>query len=612
MPTVTIPDSHLSARVSISITQDAAGNKSTLRVDGLELRNEWGEIGSAYVTGTISINGIRAAQLTLSNVAGCGVVFVKGSWCAVGLGAGAGLSPVTLTHGADGVCPPVSVSVSLRARNGAGTQDYGSAVGSGSLTVPTIPRVSEISASGVELGQAMEITLTRASEGFQDTLSWQCGEASGIIAEKTGETALSWTPPVSLAEANPQGTAVDVVLTVSTYSGETSVGSKSVTVSCPIPGSVVPTLEITVTDKTGCYDRYGSYVRTRSQARVQTTASGAYGSTVKSVSVSCGSLTASGEDAVFSLPDPGAVTVRVTVTDSRGRSAAAVETITVADYQNPSVSVTNLYRCGSDGTANPQGAFGKAVFTGSVTPLGGKNAAVYRLKKRIRGTETWTVSQISQGEAVFSAGVDDDWEVCISVSDDFTEVTGQVSVLPVAFSLLDFHRGSRSAGILQRASTPGAVDVGGDTVHHGHRIRDVGPPQDPDDAVTLRTLLDAVYPVGSVYLSTVETSPAIFLGGTWERIKDRFLLAAGDTYAPGEVGGEAEHTLTVDEIPSHQHGMKTTLDLSTAAGNRRNTVVGGGNAWSSNDTNQIQYTGGDQPHNNMPPYLAVYIWKRTA
>ena len=611
MPSIEIINSAwdgMSARVNYMVSQDIAGNYSTVTVTGLDVRSNQYR-GSCFVKGSIYLNGQEVCYLGLSSTEGHTVALSVGAWAPVNLVSGI---PLKIPHGSDGT-KTVSVSVSLRATPTSGSGSFtATCSGAASIDLPRIPRVSEISASGVELGQAMEITLTRASEGFRDTLSWQCGEASGIIAEKTGETALSWTPPVSLAEANPQGTAVEVVLTVSTYSGETSVGTGSVTVSCPIPGSVVPTLEITVTDKTGCYDRYGSYVRTRSQARVQTTASGAYGSTVKSVSVSCGSLTASGEDAVFSLPDPGAVTVRVTVTDSRGRSAAAVETITVADYQNPSVSVTNLYRCGSDGTANPQGAFGKAVFTGSVTPLGGKNAAVYRLKKRIRGTETWTVSQISQGEAVFSAGVDDDWEVCISVSDDFTEVTGQVSVLPVAFSLLDFHRGSRSVGILQRASTPGAVDVGGDTVHHGHRIRDVGPPQDPDDAVTLRTLLDAVYPVGSVYLSTVETSPAIFLGGTWERIKDRFLLAAGDTYAPGEVGGEAEHTLTVDEIPSHQHGMKTTLDLSTAAGNRRNTVVGGGNAWSSNDTNQIQYTGGDQPHNNMPPYLAVYMWKRTA
>ena len=66
-------------------------------------------------------------------------------------------------------------------------------------------------------------------------------------------------------------------------------------------------------------------------------------------------------------------------------------------------------------------------------------------------------------------------------------------------------------------------------------------------------LLDKLYPVGCIYQSAKATSPAELFGGTWEQIKDRFILAAGDTYAAGSTGGEATHTLTVNEMPRHNH-----------------------------------------------------------
>ena len=67
--------------------------------------------------------------------------------------------------------------------------------------------------------------------------------------------------------------------------------------------------------------------------------------------------------------------------------------------------------------------------------------------------------------------------------------------------------------------------------------------------------IDQVYPVGSIYMSTTNTNPSIIFGGTWEQIKDRFLLSAGDTYEAGSMGGEANHTLTINEMPSHSHEL---------------------------------------------------------
>ena len=71
----------------------------------------------------------------------------------------------------------------------------------------------------------------------------------------------------------------------------------------------------------------------------------------------------------------------------------------------------------------------------------------------------------------------------------------------------------------------------------------------------LNNLINLIYPIGSIYTSTRNVSPATFLGGTWTQIKDTFLLTAGDTYQAGTTGGEATHTLTAQEMPSHAHGL---------------------------------------------------------
>lgn len=71
--------------------------------------------------------------------------------------------------------------------------------------------------------------------------------------------------------------------------------------------------------------------------------------------------------------------------------------------------------------------------------------------------------------------------------------------------------------------------------------------------------LNTIYPVGSIYLSVLETSPSSLFGGTWERIEDVFLLACGNSYKAGQMGGESEHILELDEMPSHNHSLKTDL-----------------------------------------------------
>lgn len=131
-------------------------------------------------------------------------------------------------------------------------------------------------------------------------------------------------------------------------------------------------------------------------------------------------------------------------------------------------------------------------------------------------------------------------------------------------------------------------------------------------------VLNLIYPIGSIYMNVNDVDPSvIFENTTWEKLENRFLLGAGSDYNLGDTGGEATHTLTEEEMPRHKH---ETRDQDTDG------IFGRGfgasragikyTAYESNDNVgallETEYKGNSRPHNNMPPYLVVNMWKRIA
>lgn len=124
--------------------------------------------------------------------------------------------------------------------------------------------------------------------------------------------------------------------------------------------------------------------------------------------------------------------------------------------------------------------------------------------------------------------------------------------------------------------------------------------------------LEDVYPVGAIYMSAAATNPGTLFGfGTWEQIKDTFLLAAGESYEAGATGGEATHTLTADEMPKHSHSIFYPNVGGSAGAAIGYPTTGSKNTWWA-EASKVSETGGGEAHNNMPPYLVVYVWQRTA
>ena len=580
--------------------------KSTITISKVTLQSDFVYGGTFFFDGRIIVNGNTVFS---SSIAGSdGGVSVD---CDESLISNFYNGTVTVNHYA-----ATTISIQLKANTqgvpffyNAYSDGFSISPGSRSITLAAIPMASAISAGAVTLGSEMTVSLTKAAAGMTDTVTWQCGTQSGTIAENSTETAFTWTPPVSLASQAPNGTSVSITLTTATKNGDTAAGSSSVTVSCPIPQDVKPTVSVTVSDETGYLAAFGSYICNQSKARVVTQAAGIYGSTVTGISVACGTLTGSGENLLFALPNAGTVTVSVAVTDSRGRTAAAEAQIYVADYSPPVPVITALYRCDASGTAAPDGAWAKAELGCAVTSLGGQNTAACVLKYRVRGTESWTEKAVTvPGSTVFPADTGSDYQVSLCASDSFTTVTSGTSPLPAAFALLDFDRKDKALGIGQRAGTAGTLSVGLPVRMGGNRITDLGTPTANTDAATKGYSDIAAYPVGAIYISADSTSPASLFGGTWAMITNRFLLAAGDLYEGGTTGGEAAHTLTVNEVPSHSHEVNTGCGSPAAGGG---IVLRG---WSGDSYKRFSLfnTGGGAAHNNMPPYFAVYMWQRVA
>jgi hypothetical protein len=133
--------------------------------------------------------------------------------------------------------------------------------------------------------------------------------------------------------------------------------------------------------------------------------------------------------------------------------------------------------------------------------------------------------------------------------------------------------------------------------------------------------LETVYPVGAIYMSVNSTSPASLFGGTWEALKNRFLVGAGDTYAVNATGGATTHTHPLSanghaDITYFWTGSRNRLVMKTT--NYSFT----GNRYTENDVSYVDGNhsssiatplwGNTDSGSTLPPYLAVYIWKRTA
>lgn len=549
-----------------------------------------------------------------------------------------GTASKTVTHNDNGA-KTVAVSASF-----ATDVSLGTLTTSGNITLTTISRLSSLSVGNGTLGIAQTLTISEPTSSNNHKIKYTCGSIEGYILGSASATSTSnsvrWTPPVSLAAQNTKGTSVAATITLYTYNGNgVYVGSKSYSITLAIPASVKPTLTIDVSDPTGYKDTYGNYVQGKSKIKVIPTATIAQGASIVEYEYVIGGTQYKGDTVETSaISQSGSITVKVKATDTRGRYAEVEQIVTVLAYSAPSLEITRVERTDSSGVPRKDGAYLTAYFNASIISLSSLNKATLKVKTKKKtnaswGTEATIVSEVSDysvtgGNYTFAADTASSYDIMMTLSDSFNvpvQRTATGSSCTKVFSVFSEGKGFAVGKVAEKENT---FEVGWNAQFNNDvNINEVNfKPSDSfkehwaailngETPSGTNPLLDLIHPVGSIYWSTNITSPETLFGGTWEQIKDTFILAAGDSYSAGSTGGEANHTLTIDELPSHRHYLKYGNVyigyLNSNAAQSNNNALYKYNV-SREDALYGEDRGGNQPHNNMPPYLVAYCWKRTA
>ena len=328
-----------------------------------------------------------------------------------------------------------------------------------------------LSVSTVEMGKSVTINTPAVNSAYRHTLRYAFGGASGTIA--TGiASSVSWTPPVSLANQIPSATAGSGTIYCDTYFGSTLLGTKSVSITLTVPGSVVPsagTLSAALAEDTS---GTGLYVKGMGKAKLTLSgASGVYGSSITSYTITGGGWTATnGALTTGTLASAGNITFTATVTDSRGRKASTTRAINVIDYTKPGVAVCDVYRCDADGNRKKAGTYFAVEINASYSAITGNTLSITaRYKKQSESSYGTAANVTNNGKTVIGGGnigASTTYDVLVTVADKYNSLP-ILRTLSTKSVLQSFKR-SAGAAIGKVAELSNWLDVAWDTRIRGN------------------------------------------------------------------------------------------------------------------------------------------------
>lgn len=324
--------------------------------------------------------------------------------------------------------------------------------GSGSFTLDTIPRATTptLSASTFDMGTSITISTPRASTSFTHTLSYTFGNLSGSIGSGIG-TSTTWTVPLTLANAISNAISGVGSITCQTYNGSTLIGTKSVTFTASVPSTVIPTISaVSIKEAVdGIADKFSGFVQNRSMLNVTITATGAYGSTITKYETYIQSVSYLGSSFTSNLiTASGSIGVLTIITDSRGRTAQATNSVTILEYASPTISTFTAFRCDSEGNADDEGTRINVAVNFNISTVNNLNDKYYEILYKVKGATSWEGTLASGNvysrndsfvtSSLFS--VDNAYELTIRIWDYFISSENGINAtinIPTAFTLFD-------------------------------------------------------------------------------------------------------------------------------------------------------------------------------
>lgn len=498
---------------------------------------------------------------------------------------------LTIPHNSDG-----SKSFTISAVSGwiyGNGNYYGAAK---SFTLPTIPRASSVSCSTANIGSNATITINRASTSFTHTLTYVFGSLTGTIATKTSSTNISWTLPTTFYAQIPNAKSGAGTITCQTYNGSTLIGSKSTSFTATVSESASkPTLSPTVSDSntttTALTGNSSKFIKYYSNASVATRAQARNSATLKSQKITCGSKSLTSASGTINAVESGSFTF--SATDSRGYTTTQTINKTLIDY----IKLTCSMEAGAPTTAGVatlkisgnywDGSFGKVANTLTVQ---------YRYKAQGGSYGNWTNITATKSGNTYNA------TATISGLDYKTTYVFQARAVDKLATINTDEQARRTTPIF---------DWSKDDFNVNGTLK-----------VNNTNIFDLIYPVGSIYISVNSTNPEVLFGGTWEQIQGRFLLGMSSSYPVGSTGGSKDAVVVAHtHNPANEAGYYgfitnskkafTVGDMGSQSGSGRYYPYAPAEFDISRNTTTGS-TGVSGTDKNMPPYLAVAMWKRTA
>ena len=499
----------------------------------------------------------------------------------------------TVTHNADGTWSG-KIGASYRLNINYGGTYIGTISGDQTITLPTIPRASTVSATDANIGSVSSIYINAKSSAFSHGLLVTFGSLNFYL-DGNGNPSSSYvtfmqrTVPFRLPDSFyaqiPNAATGKVTLTLWTHTDKDHYFDPTTTTFTATAAAALcaPTVSAT------CQDTNDKTVALTGNAdalvRYASTASGSLSVAARN-SASIKRITVAGREVPlnatsYAINNVETNKVTVTATDSRGYSTTQTLEKTLVPYVQLTCNILRANR-----------------------PVPSSNEAQIEIAGQYFAGNFGAADNTLTMKYQNPSG---DWvEVTPIIDTAKNTYTASITVPDLDYRQA-FSIPVQAEDKLFTATNTAQIMAGVPSFYWTKEFFQLNVPL----RLNGENILSKVYPVGSIYMSLSSTDPKTLFGGTWERLKDRFLLAAGDSYSAGATGGEATHTLTKDEMPSHNH--YAAINGGTDSYGQNRTTIGSfaNKAQGYSDSSTIFATGGGNAHNNMPPYLAVYMWKRT-
>lgn len=568
-------------RADWSAAQNAAGNYSDVTVKHTLV------IGSAY-----SLN--IASRTNTCSVGGVSQGYTSGAINQKGGSVLLGTTVHRVSHDADGT-KTAKLSDTFNINATIDGKKVGSITASGSITLDRIARNATIVTAN-DFTDETDPTLT-----YSNPSSFECDvsiEFEGGSITRAG--AISWargsytmqltdSERTTLRNASKKSQTLKVAYVLKTTIDGTAYYSRAerkmnIVDAAPELGAV--SYEDTNAATVAVTGDKSRIVQNHSTLAVKVpTATAKKGATIASYAIAFGVVTktvkAAGAVSLGVVDVSYSQALTVTATDSRGFTASQSVQVTVDDYSAPT-AVIDLHRLNNFEPTTCITASARYSY------LNGNNVVTISAKfKKVSDSSYGTPIKLADSiQSTVTCDRDSAYDFVVTIADKL-ETTEYNLTLGKGIPAFFIDTKKSSVGVNCLPSQSDVLQMG--------------------DSAWLTA--QGAYPVGAIYLSVTEVDPSALFGGTWERIGGRFLLGADSTYAAGSTGGEATHTLTVDEMPKHNHEIDN-LNASGSATPFMTVQAQDKSGFGGNV--QTMYTGGGKAPNNMPPYLAVYMWKRTA